>query len=113
MSNSSMVQQAGDAGVIWKIMGRYIVRNLGSVIHKSPNSFGMYVDMKNQPMTWMDMRLMAWTRRGYDKVLSGVADALDSEMNERVMRHHFPELVSGLNLVSRFRGEPFVEGVRG
>jgi hypothetical protein len=113
MSNSSMVQQAGEAGVIWKITGRYIVRNLQSVIHRSPKSFDVYVDMKNQPMPWMDMRLMAWTRRGYDKVLFGLADALDSNMNERVMRHHFPEMVPGLSLVRRFRCEPFVEGVRG
>jgi hypothetical protein len=113
MSNSSMVQQAGEAGIIWKITGRYIIRNLQSVIHKAPKSFDVYVDMKNQPMPWMDMRLMAWTRRGYDKVLFGVADSLDSKMNERVMRDRFPERVPGLSLVRRFRCEPFVEGVRG
>ena len=91
MTASQIVREAGPAHVVWKITGRYIVKNLRSVIDGAPASFDAYVDMKNSPMRWMDMRLMAWTKEGYDRLFRGAADDLDSRMHETTMREYVPK----------------------
>jgi len=78
MASSVMVIDAGVNHVVWKITGRYTVKNLASMIASAPRGFDAYVDMKDHPRRWMDMRLMAWTSTGYDRIFRGVADDLDS-----------------------------------
>jgi hypothetical protein len=113
MTASVMVREAGANHVVWKITGRYMVKNLTSMIASAPRGFDAYIDMKDHPRPWMDMRLMAWTAAGYDRVFRGVADDLDSKTHEKVMREYLPERAEGARLVLRFRKEPFVDGIRG
>jgi hypothetical protein len=113
MTASRMVREAGNAHAIWKVTGRYIVKNLRSVIAGAPSDFDAYVDMKNHPMRWMDMRLMAWTAEGYDRLFRGIADDLNAKIDETVMRDCLPTRAQGARLVPRFRQEPFVDGIRG
>jgi hypothetical protein len=113
MAASVMVKMAGSNHVVWKITGRYTVKNLAAMIASSPRGFDAYVDMKDHPRPWMDMRLMAWTFTGYDRIFRGVADDLGSRTHEKVMREYVPKRAQGLRLVSRFAKEPFIDGVRG
>ncbi len=113
MTSSIMVIEAGVNHVVWKITGRYMVKNLASIITSAPRGFDAYVDMKDHPRRWMDMRLMAWTSHGYDRIFRGVADDLDSETHEMHMRDYLPKRAQGARLVQRFSKEPFIDGVRG
>jgi hypothetical protein len=113
MTSSIMVMEAGLNHVVWKITGRYMVKNLASIITSAPRGFDAYVDMKDHPRRWMDMRLMAWTSHGYDRIFRGVADDLDSETHEMHMRDYLPKRAQGARLVPRFSKEPFIDGVRG
>jgi hypothetical protein len=113
MTASVMVHEAGPAHVVWKITGRYIVKNLSSMIATAPGGFDAYVDMKDHPKRWMDMRLMAWTAAGYDRVFRGAADDLDSKTHEIQMRDYLPKRAKGARLVPRFCKEPFIDGIRG
>lgn len=113
MAESSMIRAAHDQAVIWKITGRYIVKNLRAVIARSPDQFDAYFDMKDRPLRWMDMRLMAWTPAGYDRIFRGVADELQSRLNEWTMREFVPKRAPEALLVQRFRNEPLVDGIRG
>jgi hypothetical protein len=113
MSASKLVRDAGTNGVVWKITGRYKVKNLASIIASAPSSFDAYVDMKDHPKRWLDTRLMAWTAAGYDRVFRGVADDLHAKTHEAVMRDYVPKRASDAHLVPRFRREPFIDGVRG
>jgi hypothetical protein len=113
MTASAMIREAGADHVVWKITGRYIVKNLASMIASAPSGFDAYVDMKDHPRRWMDMRLMAWTATGYDRVFRGVADTLDSKTHEKVMRDYLPKRAGGARLIPRFRKEPFIDGIRG
>ena len=113
MATSQTIVKAGDEHVIWKITGRYMVKNLPSIIASAPRGFDAYVDMKDHPRRWMDMRLMAWTATGYDRVFRGVADDLDAKTHENLMRDYLPKRAQGAHLVLRFRREPFIDGVRG
>jgi hypothetical protein len=113
MTASIMVIEAGANHVVWKITGRYTVKNLASMIASAPRGFDAYVDMKDHPRRWMDMRLMAWTSTGYDRIFRGVADDLDSKTHEMHMRDYLPKRAQGARLVPRFSKEPFIDGVRG
>jgi hypothetical protein len=113
MTASIMVIEAGLDHVVWKITGRYTVKNLASMIASAPLGFDAYVDMKDHPRRWMDMRLMAWTSTGYDRIFRGVADDLDSKTHEKLMRDYLPKRAQGARLVPRFSKEPFIDGVRG
>jgi hypothetical protein len=113
MAASIMVIDAGVNHVVWKITGRYTVKNLASMIASAPRGFDAYVDMKDHPRRWMDMRLMAWTSTGYDRIFRGVADDLDAKTHEILMREYLPKRAQGARLVPRFSKEPFVDGVRG
>jgi len=113
MTASIMVIEAGMNHVIWKITGRYMVKNLASMIASAPRGFDAYVDMKDHPRRWMDMRLMAWTSPGYDRIFRGVADDLDSRTHEMHMRDYLPKRAQGARLIPRFSKEPFIDGVRG
>jgi hypothetical protein len=113
MTASIMVIEAGANHVVWKITGRYTVKNLASMIASAPRGFDAYVDMKDHPRRWMDMRLMAWTSTGYDRIFRGVADDLDSKTHEMLMREYLPKRAQGARLVPRFSKEPFIDGVRG
>jgi hypothetical protein len=113
MTASTMIRDAGMDGVVWKITGRYKVKNLASVIASAPSTFDAYVDMKDHPRRWLDTRLMAWTAAGYERVFRGVADDLEAKTHEAVMRDYVPKRARGAHLVPRFRREPFIDGVRG
>jgi len=113
MAASNMVHQTSPDHLIWKVTGRYIVKNLASIIATAPAGLDAYVDMKDHPRRWMDMRLMAWTAAGYDRAFRGVADELDAQTHEAAMRDYLPTRAQGVRLVPRFRKEPFIDGIRG
>jgi hypothetical protein len=113
MTTSTTIHDAGPDHVIWKVTGRYMVKNLAAIIANAPSGFDAYVDMKDHPRRWMDMRLMAWTVTGYERVFRGVADDLGSRTHENLIRDYLPERAQGAHIVPRFRREPFIQGIRG
>jgi len=113
MSVSKMIRGVGAGSVVWKVTGRYKVKNLASIIASAPRGFDAYVDMKDHPRRWLDLRLMAWTPFGYERVFRGVADDLEAKTHEAVMRDYLPARASGVRLVPRFRKEPCIDGIRG
>ena len=112
MANSRLITAQADV-IVWKITGRYRVRNLLKMIRTAPKHFDIYCDMRNHPIPWMDLRLIAWTRSGYATVFEGVADRLGVDPREPVMRHYVPQRAGEARIVPRYRIEPLIEGVRG
>ncbi len=113
MATSRMIAAAGEDAIVWKITGRYQVRNLARMIRQAPRHFDLYCDMRDRPVRWMDLRLMAWTRHGYREVFAGITDTLPTEPREPVMRDYVPTRAGRARIVPRYRTEPLVAGVRG
>jgi hypothetical protein len=113
MTQSTTIRNSTQGAIIWKITGRYVVKNLPSVIARAPKRFDAYVDMKNRPLRWMDMRLMAWTAVGYDRIFRGVADDLGATVHETLLREYMPKRAGDALLTQRFRHEPKIDGIRG
>jgi len=115
MAESALVEAAGDAAVIWKVTGRYVVSNLPRMIATAPENFDFYGDLRTRPIAWADLRFIAWTKRGYDLLLRNLADTLGEDPREPVMFRYLKGKLSDLSLrvVPRYRREPLIEGVRG
>jgi len=112
MSNSRLIATAGDRAVVWKITGRYRVRNLARMVRTAPARFDLYCDVRNRPIAWLDLRFMAWTREGYDRLLRGIAERLGTDPKEPAMYRYVVGLADPA-VVLRYRTEPLVDGVRG
>lgn len=109
---SRFIAEAGDAAVVWKITGRYQVVNLRQMIRTAPKSFDIYCDMRKRPMHWMDLRFIAWTPRGYNRVLRDMGTRFGAEPKEPLMYDYMAAL-NDTTVVKRYRREPLVHGVRG
>ena len=113
MATSRLIREGGEAAVVWKITGRYRVRNLSRMIDTAPAQFDLYCDIRNRPMHWLDLRFMAWTVQGYDRILRDVAARLGVDPREPVMHRYVTTLPDQAGIVPRYRIEPLVDGVRG
>jgi hypothetical protein len=67
--SSNALRSAADGDRVWKITGRYIVKNLKTVLALQPRRFDLYCDIKDN---WADMAVIAWTKSGYEQYISGL-----------------------------------------
>jgi hypothetical protein len=106
--------------IYWKSTGRYQVKNLLRMMQTVPPSVELYCDMRRRHKTrWADMRLLSWTRRGYDEFLAGIAPLLREDIRGYrpgeealfdVLEERFSN--SAIRYACSFTVEPFIDGVR-
>lgn len=115
MAQSRLIAAAGADAIVWKVAGRYQVLNLREMLRTAPRRFDLYCDMRTRPLPWADLRFLGWTRRGFDRVLDHVADTLGEDPREPVIYGHIKAKAAepDLTIVTRYRREPLIEGVRG
>lgn len=116
MAASRLIAAAGEEAVVWKITGRYRIRNLAAMVRTAPARFDLYCDLRNRPIAWLDLRFMAWTRAGYDRLLRGIAGRLGADPKEPAMHAYVTGFAGSRGdpgVVPRYRSEPLVDGVRG
>jgi hypothetical protein len=76
-ANSYTLKDLDNRDIVWKVTGRYIIKNLKSVIRYAPRQFALYCDIKNN---WVNMALMAWNVEGYKLFIKGVSENFKSDM---------------------------------
>ncbi|NEP57121.1 MAG: hypothetical protein F6K31_08870 [Symploca sp. SIO2G7] len=122
MENSQFIQSRDIKTIVWKVTGRYIVRNLSQIIASQPANFDIYCNFRNFPRRWTDTFLMAWTPDGYQACLKNVYHKL-KEVNtpgvpshasaEELLRDWLDQQPKGIKFVRRLRTVPQIDGVRG
>lgn len=125
MANSRIINQEKSNAVIWKVTGRYVVKNLAQVINQRPTEFDIYCNFrlgltrplhKFKLLKWMDMFLMAWTYQGYNSFIRNIYKELradhhgEAEIRFRELLEPAPK---NLNVITRYTAIPFIDGVRG
>lgn len=118
MGHSETIKGTPDDTIIWKLTGRYIIRNLTKIITTKPPIADLYVHCRTIPQPWVEMFVMGWNKSSYHEIIGG-------------MYHDFGEqTVSGLSaesiffdrlaknsyrskIIRRFNTVPEIEGVRG
>ncbi|MGD0768948.1 MAG: hypothetical protein ABSB42_12255 [Tepidisphaeraceae bacterium] len=105
------------AGRWWKITGRLRVLNLGRMVATAPSAFDVYCDIKTVNNRWMDLRLLACTRRGYESLFMGqfqyMREDLEQRAPEQLMMDRLLAARDAFRIVPRFRSQPKIDGLRG
>ena len=116
MMNSRLIGAAGPDTVIWKVTGRYIIKNMQRLLESTDGS-QMYCHCRNHPMRWADMYFMGWTIAAYPKILANSAEALKESSAGLSAETSFRDLVDAkakvFNVRRRFPVAPEIVGVKG
>ena len=119
VENSRLLSAAGDDAIVWKCTGRYVVRNMASLVKSRPRC-DLYCHMRDYAYRLCELYLLSWTRRGYDHAIKGVYPRLRNDVvpgehtiEEKLYRRVVDERRSRLDVVPRFKEVPLVQGVRG
>lgn len=118
MAHSRLIEEAGPEQSVWKVTGRYILRNLAALVRGRPERFDLYCNLRRYPRPWADMFLLAWNRRAHETFLKGLyAEFREDLLMPLVPENRFYTLILAardrLRVVPRFRGIPDLEGHRG
>lgn len=54
---------------VWRITGRYIIKNLSTIIKLAPDEFDFYCNLRGK---WIDMELLAWSKQGYKQIIENL-----------------------------------------
>ena len=117
MAESASARAAGADTEFWKITGRYKVLNLLAVMRARPAGAAFYCDLRDRGSPWADMRLMSWTREGFDAMLRGVGPLIREDLNrgrpgEETLHKVLTGRLARTRTVASFRREPLIDGVR-
>jgi hypothetical protein len=106
--------------VIWKVTGRYIVKNIQRIVQSRPSTADIYCHLRNYPYELCELYLLAWNSFGYETILKGIYPSLRNDIipkrhtiEETLFRDLIDRSSKKVNIVPRFRAVPIVEGVRG
>jgi hypothetical protein len=97
---------------IWKVSGRYIVRNLRRVVRLAPRRFDLYGSIGGG---WFEMSILAWSPRAHQQLIQGSwkhfasAEAPELILYRLLQSRRDPSL----HIVCSFVWSPVIEGRRG
>jgi hypothetical protein len=117
MEHSQLIQKLPERANIWKVTGRYIIRNLENVLKTRPSDSDFYCQCRDIPMYWIDLYVLCWKKKAYDVILKNIYQLIREDnvavSSEQVFRKIIDEQNSDLKVVKRFRAIPELEGIRG
>lgn len=118
MKHSQMIRDAAPETIIWKMTGRYLVKNFAALLNSQPPRLDLYCHCRNIPQKWMELYTMAWSFRGYEGIIKDLYLELRQDVKgcppEVASRDIIDPINSGeLKIIRRFRVVPELTGYRG
>ncbi len=117
MKSSRLIQNLQAHENIWKITGRYILRNIATIIATRPPHADFYCHCRDIPIPWIDLFVLSWNKKGYDEVLDDIYLHLQESTTHVSSEQGFRKLIDESRIksgiVKRFRTIPQLEGYRG
>lgn len=111
--SSTIVAAPADA-MIWKVTGRYIIRNLSSLMAEG-DGFDLCCHCRDWPMRWSDMYFTGWRKGSFPTVMAGAADRVrggaDLPPPEVGFRQHVDEAARRFRVRRRFSVPADLAGV--
>jgi len=110
--NSHLLKSAKATDAVWKVSGRYILKNLRTVVCQAPQSFDLYIETDQK---WSEMSVMAWSVQGFIQYLRPVWPSFASGMApELILAKEINRLKSESNLiVTQTQWPTYLIGKRG
>lgn len=118
MAHSSTINQHKDNLLLWKITGRYIIKNIAKIIARKPSNVDIYVNLRKYPIPWADMYLLVWTTKAYEAFFGKILDKMIAEPTfqvhpEQVFIDLLEQPLENLKVKKRFNVVPLIDGFRG
>lgn len=88
--NHSKLIHTYSKSIIWKVTGRYIIRNLRHIIATKPPEFDIYCNFTNSQPPRALLFLLAWTPDGYQSGLKNIYQELKADTKK--IRMPIPEI---------------------
>jgi len=116
MEHSTIVATLPSTAKIWKVTGRYILRNIREIINTAPSTVDFYCNCRNIPEHWIDLFVLCWSKNGHQSILSGIYEKLREGVIQGSAEHEFRRILDKLDtsliVVKRFRRVPILVGIR-
>lgn len=118
MNHSQTIKTHKDNLLVWKITGRYIIRNISKIIKRKPSNIDIYVNSRKFPIPWSDMYLLVWTMKAYETFLGKILNNMIAEPSlkvqpEQVFSNLLDQPLGNLRIQKRFNVTPLIDGARG
>ncbi|MAL48888.1 MULTISPECIES: hypothetical protein [unclassified Methylophaga] len=108
--HSKLLQSVSKHGHVWKITGRYKIKNINSVIRFSDSNFDVLCKLNKG---WMAMEIFSWSQKGFSELIRSLPEHLKSRMPPEII---IPRLLIEKKttiLVSKAIYPAYISGVRG
>ncbi len=116
MRQSTIIANAPSNLFVWKVTGRYVIRNVNNLI-SAPENLILFCNCKNHPIKWADMYFMGWRRGWYDLIFDGALDKVKENQGTTSAEIGFRAIVDAISVDNpvkhRFDEPPIIKGVRG
>lgn len=110
---AQVTEVIGEDDRIWKLTGRYQIKNLAKVVTRSNQAADVVVTLRRFPSKWADLYLFGFNRRAW-RALSAHFDDLKAASGSVVMYDLLDGLSQrGFTIAARLGTEPILAGVRG
>ncbi|MGZ8983190.1 MAG: hypothetical protein ACXW11_04465 [Methylotenera sp.] len=109
---SKILNQLDASDKVWRITGRYIIKNLDEIIRFTPNDFDFYCNLRGE---WIDMELLAWSLKGYKYFMENIWKLMETGKATELI---LAEVVKGyqgheLKMIKTYFWLPYIIGRRG
>ena len=103
--------------IIWKITGRYMIKNIGRIVAacRARDGIDVYVNCRDLPFRYVDFFLAGFNLASYARIFSNNRHLYQGTLpGEIILRQYLDnENLSGIKVMRRFPVVPRVVGVRG
>lgn len=118
MEQSQTIRHKSKEAIVWKVTGRYLIRNLDKILTHRPKDSDIYCNIRKIPKPWTDMFLLGWSQTGYESLLKGIYLKLKTDYDIALTHPEemFIQLLNAettLKITKRFNEAPQIDGVRG
>lgn len=96
--------------VVWKVSGRYILKNIGRMILFAPDRYDVYAAINTN---WVELSVISWSKRGFLEYFQPVIGEMKVDFPPEVVLSRFLSDAGLPNVVSKFNWLPYIDGRRG
>jgi hypothetical protein len=108
--HSKLLQRVTKRDHVWKITGRYTIKNINNVIRFSDDNFDVLCKLNKG---WMAMEIFSWSQEGFSELIRFLPEHLKSRMPPEIIIPNLLMEKKDYIVVSSVIYPPYISGVRG
>ncbi len=108
--NSLYLNSMSPSDLVWKVSGRYVLKNLGRMIFFAPDDYDVYAEIKKN---WVELSVISWSKRGFLEYFQPFIEKMKVDFPPEVILARAFDGDRLVNVVSKFTWLPYINGRRG